>query len=361
MSTPIGHLLNELVPPNDRRLLANFFDKVYSLIDNQYGDAEAKVARGIPQNKDVGIIAEYFLEKWPNVLQLIINEVRLDLLPFDRISTTLMTFSSDYKFFKLDISNRADKALTSSGRQIVGPSQRLTLSTDDALQLNIPELSFGTEREIIISFHFSIDRLRHSAAFGFNFGSSRVYFEPEVGSDGGCQFRHMYVKYADAEPTPLKFNTFAFLEGEVMSITVVIRLDNTSEIHLCKATKPNELLTTPIFTTNIKLNGGDASVCSPSCASSSFISIFIDGGVMEAASPDNNKTATISNFVLLQILPDANSPPLYEAVDIKTRASALKLLDAVSGRAILDVIHTHTHNLINILSFFCIFNNKILC
>eukprot|EP00927_Polykrikos_kofoidii_P074269 TRINITY_DN70255_c0_g1_i1.p3 TRINITY_DN70255_c0_g1~~TRINITY_DN70255_c0_g1_i1.p3 ORF type:complete len:162 (+),score=33.63 TRINITY_DN70255_c0_g1_i1:301-786(+) len=126
------------------------------------------VMYNILEHCDPQVVAKYILEDRPLLFDVILDMCRMDIVPLDVPAKSVFELLHEYSFFRIEL-NPSDK--------IVVQDHRLTISSLSTSMLTIPELRFGSNREVTIAFYFTVDDFGSKNCekeFGFSFGNCKV-------------------------------------------------------------------------------------------------------------------------------------------------------------------------------------------
>ncbi|CAE8586904.1 unnamed protein product [Polarella glacialis] len=161
----------------------------------------------ILEHCDPRMVAKYFIEGRPVLFDTILENCRMDVVPFDVNVNTVVEFINAYHFLKLDL-DPSDRVRVKE--------HRLTVHSMETAMLMLPELQFGANRELTVAFYFAVDDFGEEESdekrFGFIFNTCRVFFSPEQDSAGIDQFRKVYIDWGIKGHEPERHDlSFSFL------------------------------------------------------------------------------------------------------------------------------------------------------
>jgi hypothetical protein len=229
------------------------------------------------------MVAKYFIEGRPVLFDTILENCRMDVVPFDVNVNTVVEFINAYHFLKLDL-DPSDRVRVKE--------HRLTVHSMETAMLMLPELQFGANRELTVAFYFAVDDFGEEESdekrFGFIFNTCRVFFSPEQDSAGIDQFRKVYIDWGIKGHEPERHDlSFSFLEGERIRCVLNLSQDGFSHMQVCKM----GAFADGVFVLPLALTLSE--FCHPTRGSTAQLGIFI-------SAPGCRKSFSLESLCLLQ-------------------------------------------------------------
>ncbi|CAE8655658.1 unnamed protein product, partial [Polarella glacialis] len=237
----------------------------------------------ILEHCDPRMVAKYFIDDRPVLFDTILENCRVDVVPFDVNVNTVVEFINAYHFFKLDL-DPSDRVRVKE--------HRLTVYSMETAMLMLPELQFGANRELTVAFYFTVDDFGEEESdekrFGFIFNTCRVFFSPEQDSAGIDQFRKVYIDWGIKGHEPERHDlSFSFLEGERIRCVLNLSQDGFSHMQVCKmGAYADGVFVLPLALTLSEF-------CHPTRGSTAQLGIFI-------SAPGCRKSFSLESLCLLQ-------------------------------------------------------------